>query len=112
MKSVTQPNIHKWQTLITNVNLATMTNGAKGYGEILNGALAISEGKIAWLGEMSAIPEHQTELTIDGEGKWLTPGLVDCHTHIVFGGNRANEFEMRFAPSMYGHSPVWNGNRK
>lgn len=101
MKSVTQPNIHKWQTLITNVNLATMTNGAKGYGEILNGALAISEGKIAWLGEMSAIPEHQTELTIDGQGKWLTPGLVDCHTHIVFGGNRANEFEMRLQGKSY-----------
>jgi len=96
-------NTKTWQTLWTNVNLATMTAGAKGYASIENAALAIANGKIAWLGTMAELPafDAKTVKVIDGKGAWLTPGLVDCHTHIVFGGNRANEFEMRLEGKSY-----------
>ena len=92
-----------WQTLWLNVNLATMSNGSDNYGEISNAALAISNGKIVWLGKESDLPNYkksQVEV-IDGQGKWLTPGLIDCHTHLVYGGNRANEFEMRLQGKSY-----------
>ena len=92
-----------WQHLITNVNLATMTEGGSGYGVINDGALAIADGRIVWLGKMAELPCYdaaQLDIT-DGEGKWLTPGLIDCHTHLVFGGSRANEFEMRLQGKSY-----------
>jgi len=80
-----------------------MTDGAKSYGAIENAALAISEGKIAWIGKISDLPKYDEKSVsvIDGQGKWLTPGLVDCHTHLVYGGNRANEFEMRLQGKSY-----------
>lgn len=92
-----------WQTLWTNINLATMTNGSDGYGAIEQGALAVSEGKIVWLGKAQDLPEFDEHLVnvIDGEGQWMTPGLIDCHTHLVYGGNRANEFEMRLQGKSY-----------
>lgn len=92
-----------WQTLWTNVNLATMTEGATGYASIENGAIAIANGKIAWLGTKAELPcfDEIKVQVIDGKGAWLTPGLVDCHTHIVYGGNRANEFEMRLEGKSY-----------
>lgn len=91
----------RWQTVLLNVNIATMSNGASDYGEILDGALAIENGKIAWIGKQNEIPKYDADEIIDGEGQWLTPGLIDCHTHIVFGGNRANEFEMRLQGKSY-----------
>ena len=80
-----------------------MTDGANSYGAIENGALAIIDGKIVWLGKESDLPTYNPETVnvIDGLGKWLTPGLVDCHTHLVYGGNRANEFEMRLEGKSY-----------
>ncbi len=92
-----------WQTLWVNVNLATMSDGSSSYGQIENGALAVADGKIAWLGPMAKLPEYDVKTTdvIDGKGAWLTPGLVDCHTHLVYGGNRANEFEMRLEGKSY-----------
>lgn len=92
-----------WEKLFTNVHLATMTDGAKSYGSIKNGALAVSKGKIAWLGSMDKLPnlDDSSAEIIDGQGQWLTPGLVDCHTHLVYGGNRANEFEMRLEGKSY-----------
>lgn len=96
-------NSPTWQTLFINVNLATMTDGANSYGTTENAALAISDGKISWLGHATDLPEYDanTVKVIDGQGKWLTPGLVDCHTHLVYGGNRANEFEMRLQGKSY-----------
>lgn len=91
----------RWQTVLLNVNIATMSNGASDYGEILDGALAIENGKIAWIGKQNKMPKYDADEIIDGEGQWLTPGLIDCHTHIVFGGNRANEFEMRLQGKSY-----------
>jgi imidazolonepropionase len=92
-----------WQTLYLNVNLATMSDGANSYGEINQGALAISEGKIAWLGKEADLPSYDVNVVdvIDGKGQWLSPGLIDCHTHLVYGGNRANEFEMRLQGKSY-----------
>jgi imidazolonepropionase len=74
-----------------------------GYGEILDAALAITDGKIVWLGKVDNLPDYnKNEIeVIDGQGKWLTPGLIDCHTHLVYGGNRANEFEMRLQGKSY-----------
>ena len=92
-----------WQTLLINVNIATMSPQDDSYGIIENGALAISNNKIAWLGKVSEIPAYNESVTevIDGQGKWITPGLIDCHTHLVYGGNRANEFEMRLMGKSY-----------
>lgn len=92
-----------WQTLIINVNIATMTQSATSYGSIEHAAIAISDGKIAWLGAMTILPKYDTNKVkvIDGHGKWLTPGFIDCHTHIVYGGHRANEFELRLQGASY-----------
>lgn len=92
-----------WQVVWVNVNLATMTDGTNSYGTIENGALAIADKKILWLGAMAELPafDSNTVQVIDGKGAWLTPGLIDCHTHIVYGGNRANEFEMRLEGKSY-----------
>jgi imidazolonepropionase len=94
---------HQWQTLWLNVNVATMGNNSENYGEILDAALAICDGKIVWLGKEVDLPSYnENEVDImDGQGKWLTPGLIDCHTHLVYGGNRANEFEMRLQGKSY-----------
>ncbi len=80
-----------------------MSDGANSYGEVTQAALAISDGKIAWLGKGADLPSYDTNGVeiIDGKGQWLTPGLIDCHTHLVYGGNRANEFEMRLQGKSY-----------
>ncbi|GAA6203820.1 imidazolonepropionase [Thalassotalea sp. SU-HH00458] len=92
-----------WQTLFVNVNLATMSEGAAGYGVIEQGAIAISDGKIVWLGKEIDLPAYDKETVevIDGNNQWLTPGLIDCHTHLIYGGDRANEFEMRLEGKSY-----------
>jgi len=84
-----------------DLNLATMEGGD--YGIIDNAALAIKDGRIAWLGKRSDLPEFDvfSTPTYQGKGGWLTPGLIDCHTHLVYGGNRAKEFEMRLEGASY-----------
>lgn len=93
----------QWQVLWINVNLATMSDGSTSYAAINHAALAVAHGKIAWLGAMTDLPDFNanTIKVIDGKGAWLTPGLIDCHTHIIYGGNRANEFEMRLEGKSY-----------
>jgi imidazolonepropionase len=93
----------KIDSLWVNVHLATMTETGP-YGAVDNGVLAISEGKIAWIGKKDELPpdlESKTVKVYDGEGGWLTPGLVDCHTHLVYGGSRAREFELRLQGATY-----------
>ena len=90
-----------WDTLLTNVNLATMTGGDASYGAIEHGALAIRDGRIAWLGAAADLPQHDAREVIDGAGGWLTPGLIDCHTHLVFAGDRSGEFEQRLTGMSY-----------
>jgi imidazolonepropionase len=65
--------------------------------------LAIAAGKIAWLGKESDLPNYDTDTVevIDGENQWLTPGLIDCHSHIIYGGDRASEFELRLQGASY-----------
>ncbi|USX20195.1 imidazolonepropionase [Oxalobacteraceae bacterium OTU3REALA1] len=88
-----------WDVLFTNVHLATM---AGGYGEIRDAAIAVKDGRIAWLGPRGALPaDARAAATHDGEGCWLTPGLIDCHTHIVHAGNRSDEFEARLNGATY-----------
>ncbi len=82
--------------IIKNVNLATLCDdAAQSYGAIHNGVLAVTDGKISWLGEQKEAPPFPDTKVVNGEEKWLTPGLIDCHTHLVYGGNRATEFEQR-----------------
>ena len=87
--------------LFTNVSIATMTPD-KPYGLIEDGALAIVGNKIAWVGKEDELPDlYKTFSKQDLGGQLITPGLIDCHTHVVFGGNRANEFEMRLEGASY-----------
>lgn len=95
-----------WDLLLTNVHLATMAGDDthdtnNGYGEILDGAIAVKDGRIAWLGPRAALPDGQAATVHDGGGCWLTPGLIDCHTHIVHAGNRSGEFEARLNGASY-----------
>jgi imidazolonepropionase len=82
--------------LLSNVHLATMDNG---YGLLHDAALAIKDGRIAWIGARSDAPPAAHEH--DCGGAWLTPGLIDCHTHIVHGGNRSDEWEARLNGATY-----------
>lgn len=87
--------------LLTNATLATMQNGSP-YGLVHNGAVWMDGDIIKWVGSQNDIPqEAKADDSVDCEGRLITPGLVDCHTHIVFGGNRANEFEMRLNGASY-----------
>ncbi|GLS85015.1 imidazolonepropionase [Paraferrimonas haliotis] len=93
-----------WDQLWIDVNLATMDpNQPNRYGAIYNGAIAIKDGKIAWLGERKDLPAfdmHKVAIH-KGNNQWMTPGLIDCHTHLVFAGNRADEFEQRLLGASY-----------
>jgi imidazolonepropionase len=84
-----------WDLLLTDARIATMRQGAGDYGTIDNAALAIAGAEIAWLGPMEALPATESAATRSIENRWLTPALIDCHTHLVFGGDRAAEFERR-----------------
>ncbi len=67
-----------------------------------DGAIVVEQGRIAWLGSFAALPEAYAHLPRhDAHGAWITPGLVDCHTHLVYGGQRADEFAMRLAGASY-----------
>ena len=90
-----------WDLLLTDVHLATMSEGAAAYGIVEDGAIAVSGGNIAWLGAQSELPAAESRETRSLEGRWLTPALIDCHTHLVFAGNRAAEFEQRLQGESY-----------
>ncbi|WP_292321538.1 imidazolonepropionase [Mesorhizobium sp.] len=86
-----------------NARLATMADGAAGLGIVEKGAVAARDGRIVFAGVEAEMPAAlgQGAETVDCEGRWITPGLIDCHTHLVYAGNRANEFEMRLAGATY-----------
>ncbi len=87
--------------LLVNARLATLQPGAP-WGAIDDGALAIEGDRIAWVGAASEIPsQFRSREAVDLEGRLVTPALIDCHTHIVFGGNRAKEFELRLQGASY-----------
>ena len=87
--------------LITECRLATMVESDEPYGAVEDGAVLIHHGKIVWAGPRGELPKHKaTETDLLG-GRWVTPGLIDCHTHLVFGGDRAGEFEQRLGGATY-----------
>src|SRR5471030_1980019 len=93
-----------FDTLCLNANLAPMRAGGAAYGAVRDGAIGIAAGKIAWVGartELKGEPENLATEVLDADRAWITPGLVDCHTHLVYAGNRANEFEMRLEGATY-----------
>ncbi len=90
-----------WDLLLTNARIATMQESDVAYGVIENGALGIADGKIAWVGPESELPSGINCRTLSLQNRWLTPALIDCHTHVVFGGNRAEEFEQRLMGVSY-----------
>lgn len=84
-----------------DVHLATLAGDAP-WGAIEHGALGVRDGRIAWLGLASEMPDPGPAATVHrGGGGWLTPGLVDCHTHLIYGGSRAREFELRLGGASY-----------
>lgn len=86
--------------LLRNATLATMIPGTP-YGLARDGAVAIEGDKIAWAGPEAELPERFRGDAVDLEGRLVTPGLIDCHTHVVHGGDRAREFEMRLEGASY-----------
>jgi imidazolonepropionase len=90
-----------WSAVYLNAHLATMAGpGGAPYGAIADGAIAVAGARIAWVGPRAALPRHQAP-EHDCSGAWITPGLIDCHTHLVFGGDRAAEFELRLKGATY-----------
>ncbi len=75
--------------LITDCRLATMVEGGEPYGAVDDGALLVADGRIVWAGARADLPGHQAAETHRLDGRWVTPGLIDCHTHFVFGGEAA-----------------------
>jgi imidazolonepropionase len=88
-------------TLLTDCRLATMVQGGDAYGAVEDGALLVADGRIVFAGSRADLPPHQAAETHRLGGRWVTPGLIDCHTHLVFGGNRSGEFEQRLNGATY-----------
>lgn len=92
----------KWDSLWLDAQIACCPEKDNSYGLLSDGALAISQGKIAWIGSRQALQVEFQAANVDTladkvvslSGKLITPGLIDCHTHLVYAGNRANEFSL------------------
>jgi imidazolonepropionase len=94
--------MQRWDHLLLDCRLATMRGGI--YGVVENAALAWKDGRITYVGAQSALPNKADRLAASVESAdnaWITPGLIDCHTHLVFAGNRAEEFELRLKGASY-----------
>ena len=87
------------KTLWQHCNVATMTEGT--YSIIEDAAIVTYEGFIEWIGPRLHLPQGEYSQIHGLEGAWVTPGLIDCHTHTVFGGNRSGEFEQRLQGVSY-----------
>jgi imidazolonepropionase len=84
-----------------NARLATLALGREGLGVVEDGVVASLDGRIVYAGPAAEAPAFETAEIIDLEGRWVTPGLIDPHTHLVFAGDRAHEFELRLAGASY-----------
>ena len=85
----------------SNARLATMAPGSPGWGEVDHGVVAARQGRIVYAGPAADAPGLPAAETIDCQGRWITPGLIDPHTHLIFAGDRAREFELRLAGATY-----------
>ncbi len=110
-------NMTSFDHIIINANLATFSKQygfdsyndsqekSTPYGQLENAGIGIKDGKIIWIGTHEQIKPHlsryQNDQMTDAGGNWITPGLIDCHTHLVYGGNRSNEFEARLQGASY-----------
>ena len=93
----------RWDGLLVNARLVTLAGDA-GYGVIEDGALGWHDGMLVFAGYRTDLPAPPASLAdelVDAQGEWVTPGLIDCHTHVVFGGDRAGEFEQRLQGASY-----------
>src|SRR5689334_4054964 len=88
-----------WDRLLVDCNIATFDGD--GLGVVDNGAIGIAEGKIVRVGKRTELAGYRAKQVDALGGAWVTPGLIDCHTHLVFGGNRADEHAMRRAGATY-----------
>ena len=94
----------RWDMLIHDVHLATMVDGDPPFGAIEDGALGIQDGRLAFVGRRADLPGELEALAARvhaAGGGWATPGLIDCHTHLVYGGDRSAEFERRLKGESY-----------
>jgi len=89
------------QTLLTNATLACVDGASSGYGLLADAALLVDGERIAWLGPMRDCPAVSRAERFDCGGRLVSPGLIDCHTHLVYGGDRADEFELRLEGASY-----------
>ncbi|MDJ0911609.1 MAG: imidazolonepropionase [Woeseiaceae bacterium] len=90
-----------WDLLLTDLHIATLAEGAADYGIVRDAALAVDDGEIAWLGPAAELPRKSAAETRSLGGRWATPALIDCHTHLIFAGDRAGEFEERLSGVAY-----------
>lgn len=93
-----------WDTLLIGGHAATMEPGGAAYGAVRDAALGIANGRIAWIGaqaDLPGAPEALARSVVRLDGRWITPGLIDCHTHLVFASNRAGEWEKRLNGATY-----------
>lgn len=91
-----------WDRLLINCNIATMDLAIDApFGAIEDGAIGIQDGRIVRVGRRLDLVGYKASSVENLGGAWITPGLVDCHTHLVFGGNRAGEFEQRLNGASY-----------
>jgi len=93
-----------WDTLLIGGHAATLAPGGEAYGAVRDAAIGLADGRIAWVGPRSDLPGRPDTLAhtiVDVGGRWITPGLIDCHTHLVFASNRATEWEMRLNGATY-----------
>ncbi|MBV2130075.1 imidazolonepropionase [Arsukibacterium indicum] len=95
--------MQQFDAIWINANIATMNDNGVPYGAIEKGVLAVKDGLIAFVGRRDELPEFDVMATPvhDMQGQWLLPGFIDCHTHLIYAGNRANEFEMRLNGASY-----------
>jgi len=93
----------RFDTVWLNARLATLVEGRPGLGIVEPGAIAARDGRIVFAGPESELPSaaRAAERLVDCEGRWITPALIDCHTHLVYGGDRAHEFELRLKGATY-----------
>ncbi|SFS72363.1 MULTISPECIES: imidazolonepropionase [Brevundimonas] len=87
--------------LLTDCRLATMVPGGAPFGAAEDGAVLVEGGRIVWAGPRAEAPVDKPVETHRLGGRWVTPGLIDCHTHLVFGGDRSGEFEQRLNGASY-----------
>ncbi len=88
--------------IYTNCSVATMLKGDKPYGLVNDASFVVINKSIAWVGKAENLPEHYADMRFeDLGGRLVTPALLDCHTHLVFGGSRAQEFEARLNGASY-----------